>query len=84
RPLWATRSVAADHRLAAATASADVGLHNDVAKLNARRLALPSSLADRLLAGIVPTTTPTLGQASASAGTATAAARNGATYAGNG
>nr|WP_218170657.1 flagellar assembly peptidoglycan hydrolase FlgJ [Pseudomonas gingeri] len=32
----------------------DGTLRNDVAKLNSRRLALPSKLADRLLAGLVP------------------------------
>ncbi|MBK5005176.1 flagellar assembly peptidoglycan hydrolase FlgJ [Pseudomonas sp. S32] len=34
-----------------------VGTRNDVAALNARRLALPSKLTDRLLAGIVPSAT---------------------------
>ncbi|MGY2199206.1 flagellar assembly peptidoglycan hydrolase FlgJ [Pseudomonas gingeri] len=34
--------------------TADGTMRNDVAKLNARRLALPSKLADRLLAGLVP------------------------------
>jgi len=48
RPLWATRSVAA------AATSADGTPHNDVAALNSRRLALPSKLSDRIMAGIVP------------------------------
>ncbi|MDY7560770.1 flagellar assembly peptidoglycan hydrolase FlgJ [Pseudomonas sp. 10B1] len=87
RPLWATRSVAADHRLAAASASSSASPHNDVAKLNARRLALPSSLADRLLAGIVPTTSAALSQAgagSAISGSTTAVVRSGAAYFSNG
>ncbi|RRV07439.1 flagellar assembly peptidoglycan hydrolase FlgJ [Pseudomonas sp. v388] len=50
RPLWATRSAAADQ--AAGTAAVDG--RNDMAALNARRLSLPSKLTDRLLAGIVP------------------------------
>ena len=60
RPLWASRSGrvpahAADHT-------------NDVAMLNQRRLALPPKLADRLLAGLVPSVTNT----TAIAGTTTA------------
>ncbi|SQF99673.1 peptidoglycan hydrolase FlgJ [Paucimonas lemoignei] len=51
RPLWATRSAAGD---AAAAANAGEEGRNDMAQLNARRLALPSKLTDRLLAGIVP------------------------------
>ncbi len=46
RPLWASRSV----RAPASTADHS----NDVAMLNQRRLALPPKLADRLLAGLVP------------------------------
>ncbi|WP_341958988.1 flagellar assembly peptidoglycan hydrolase FlgJ [Pseudomonas sp. RC10] len=53
RPLWATRSVAK------ADTSADGTPHNDVAALNSRRLALPSKLSDRILAGIVPNTAGT-------------------------
>jgi flagellar protein FlgJ len=49
RPLWATRSVAAP-------TATDGTPHNDVAALNARRLALPSKLSDRIMAGIVPNT----------------------------
>jgi len=48
RPLWATRSVASTATDITGTA------HNDVAALNSRRLALPSKLADRVMAGIVP------------------------------
>jgi flagellar protein FlgJ len=49
RPLWASRSVKAptgegEHR-------------NDMALINQRRLALPPKLADRLLAGLVPSAT---------------------------
>lgn len=49
RPLWAIR-VAEPQGGAAASHS------NDIALMNQRRIALPSKLADRLLAGIVPTT----------------------------
>ena len=45
RPLWASR---------VATSAVESGHKNDVAMLNQRRLALPSKLTDRLLAGIVP------------------------------
>jgi flagellar protein FlgJ len=48
RPLWASRSAASDKMAASAEG------RNDVAALNSRRLALPSKLTDRLLAGIVP------------------------------
>ena len=48
RPLWASRSVKTP-------ASAGEGAHrNDMALINQRRLALPPKLADRLLAGLVP------------------------------
>lgn len=85
RPLWATRSVAADHRLAAVAGSR--GVHNDVAMLNQRRLSLPSKLADRLLAGIVPGASTALGQSASESGAnnhVTAGAHSGATFAGNG
>ncbi|MFS2159085.1 flagellar assembly peptidoglycan hydrolase FlgJ [Pseudomonas sp. Pseusp122] len=59
RPLWATRSSAADQAAAASGVP-----RNDVAALNARRLSLPSSLTDRLLAGIVPSTGEIVDQAS--------------------
>ncbi|WP_024697245.1 flagellar assembly peptidoglycan hydrolase FlgJ [Pseudomonas avellanae] len=55
RPLWATRSAAADQAAAAVSASGDG--RNDMAALNARRLSLPTKLTDRLLAGIVPSAT---------------------------
>lgn len=46
RPLWASRSV---------HAPTGEGAHrNDMAMINQRRLALPPKLADRLLAGLVP------------------------------
>ena len=63
RPLWASRSVSA-------ASSAGEGTHrNDMALINQRRLALPPKLADRLLAGLVPS-------ASIPAATATTAQNN--------
>ena len=63
RPLWASRSVKS-------SASAGEGTHrNDMALINQRRLALPPKLADRLLAGLVPS-------ASATAATAATAQNN--------
>ena len=51
RPLWASRSVRSP-------ANAGEGAHrNDMALINQRRLALPPKLADRLLAGLVPSAT---------------------------
>jgi peptidoglycan hydrolase FlgJ len=48
RPLWASRSLHAPQ-------PAGEGAHrNDMALINQRRLALPPKLADRLLAGLVP------------------------------
>ncbi|WP_439800561.1 flagellar assembly peptidoglycan hydrolase FlgJ [Pseudomonas beijingensis] len=48
RPLWASRAVSAPQ---------GEGVHrNDMELLNQRRLALPPKLADRLLAGLVPST----------------------------
>jgi flagellar protein FlgJ len=48
RPLWASRSVKTP-------TNAGEGAHrNDMALINQRRLALPPKLADRLLAGLVP------------------------------
>lgn len=54
RPLWASRSIHAPQ-------AAGEGAHrNDMALINQRRLALPPKLADRLLAGLVPSaSTPT-------------------------
>ncbi|WP_322614377.1 flagellar assembly peptidoglycan hydrolase FlgJ [Pseudomonas sp. BIC9C] len=51
RPLWASRSVHTSQE-------AGEGAHrNDMALINQRRLALPPKLADRLLAGLVPSAT---------------------------
>ncbi|NUT75373.1 flagellar assembly peptidoglycan hydrolase FlgJ [Pseudomonas sp. C1C7] len=51
RPLWASRSV---------RAPSGEGTHrNDMELINQRRLALPPKLADRLLAGLVPSATTT-------------------------
>ena len=53
RPLWASRSISAPQ-------AAGEGAHrNDMALINQRRLALPPKLADRLLAGLVPSATTT-------------------------
>lgn len=53
RPLWASRSINAPQ-------TAGEGAHrNDMALINQRRLALPPKLADRLLAGLVPSATTT-------------------------
>jgi flagellar protein FlgJ len=49
RPLWASRSVGAP--------SGEGAHRNDMALINQRRLALPPKLADRLLAGLVPSAT---------------------------
>lgn len=54
RPLWATRSASGDKAAVVAEG------RNDMAALNSRRLALPSKLTDRLLAGIVPSGTTEL------------------------
>ncbi|WPN48750.1 MULTISPECIES: flagellar assembly peptidoglycan hydrolase FlgJ [unclassified Pseudomonas] len=51
RPLWASRSLHTPQE-------AGEGAHrNDMALINQRRLALPPKLADRLLAGLVPSAT---------------------------
>jgi flagellar protein FlgJ len=52
KPLGATRDASADAK--AASAASTAGTHNDMAMMNMRRLSLPSKLADRLVAGIVP------------------------------
>ena len=52
RPLWASRSVHAPQE------AGEGGHRNDMALINQRRLALPPKLADRLLAGLVPSATP--------------------------
>ncbi|MCP1500391.1 flagellar protein FlgJ [Pseudomonas migulae] len=51
RPLWASRSIHAPQ------AAGDGTHRNDMALINQRRLALPPKLADRLLAGLVPSAT---------------------------
>ncbi|MDI3274768.1 flagellar assembly peptidoglycan hydrolase FlgJ [Pseudomonas sp. AL03] len=59
RPLWASRSVKSP-------ANAGEGAHhNDMALINQRRLALPPKLADRLLAGLVPSASTTAATAMA-------------------
>lgn len=50
RPLWASRSVHAPNT--------ELTHRNDMEMINQRRLALPPKLADRLLAGLVPSATP--------------------------
>ena len=47
RPLWAARVASPVH-------NSDGSLRNDMAKINQRRLSLPSKLTDRLVAGLVP------------------------------
>ncbi|VVP24135.1 flagellar assembly peptidoglycan hydrolase FlgJ [Pseudomonas fluorescens] len=49
RPLWASRSVKAP--------TGEASHRNDMELINQRRLALPPKLADRLLAGLVPSAT---------------------------
>lgn len=73
RPLWATRSAAADQ----AAGAAAVEGRNDMAALNARRLSLPSKLTDRLLAGIVPSAATNVAQASAGKPAQAATGHNG-------
>jgi flagellar protein FlgJ len=51
RPLWASRSVHTSQE------AGEVAHRNDMALINQRRLALPPKLADRLLAGLVPSAT---------------------------
>jgi flagellar protein FlgJ len=75
RPLWASRSSAAD-QVAAAAAAAGEG-RNDVAMLNSRRLSLPTRLTDRLLAGIVPGTVGVLSPTARTATDATSGKGNG-------
>jgi flagellar protein FlgJ len=55
RPLWASRSLHAPNTQLAHA--------NDMEMINKRRLALPPKLADRLLAGLVPSATPTAANA---------------------
>ena len=65
RPLWASRSIHAPQ-------AAGEGAHrNDMALINQRRLALPPKLADRLLAGLVPSAaTPAVTATATTAATA--------------
>jgi flagellar protein FlgJ len=58
KPLGASRDASADAKAATGT-----GSHNDMALLNQRRLSLPSKLADRLVAGIVPSAAAEAGAA---------------------
>ena len=60
RPLWASRAV----KLPAGVGEG--GHANDMALINQRRLALPPKLADRLLAGLVPSATNTAATAATS------------------
>ena len=55
RPLWASRSLHAPNTQLAHA--------NDMEMINKRRLALPPKLADRLLAGLMPSATPTAANA---------------------
>lgn len=55
RPLWASRS--------GRVANTEAVHANDMEMINKRRLALPPKLADRLLAGLVPSATPTAANA---------------------
>ncbi|WP_434591077.1 flagellar assembly peptidoglycan hydrolase FlgJ [Pseudomonas sp. R4-83] len=57
RPLWASRSVNAPNT--------DISHRNDMQLINQRRLALPPKLADRLLAGLVPSAPATATAATA-------------------
>jgi flagellar protein FlgJ len=69
RPLWASRSVHAPNT--------ELSHRNDMEMINQRRLALPPKLADRLLAGLVPSATPSIASqlpSRATAATATTAA----------
>ncbi|MGP0016633.1 flagellar assembly peptidoglycan hydrolase FlgJ [Pseudomonas sp.] len=60
RPLWASRVASPIH-------NSDGSLHNDMAKINQRRLALPSKLTDRLVAGLVPSADGSLATVNAQA-----------------
>ncbi|MGP6420400.1 flagellar assembly peptidoglycan hydrolase FlgJ [Pseudomonas putida] len=55
RPLWASRS--------GRVANTEAVHANDMEMINKRRLALPPKLADRLLAGLVPSASPTAANA---------------------
>ena len=65
RPLWASRSIHAPQ------APGEGAHRNDMALINQRRLALPPKLADRLLAGLVPSAaTPAVTATATTAATA--------------
>mgnify|MGYP001561503404 CR=1 FL=1 len=73
RPLWASRSVHAPN-------NTDISHRNDMALINQRRLALPPKLADRLLAGLVPSA-PSAATASTAAAATNALPQRAATTA---
>ncbi|QXH74553.1 flagellar assembly peptidoglycan hydrolase FlgJ [Pseudomonas atacamensis] len=73
RPLWASRSVHAPN-------NTDISHRNDMALINQRRLALPPKLADRLLAGLVPSA-PSVATASTAAAATNALPQRAATTA---
>jgi len=59
RPLWASRAIQTPQ------VAGDGAHRNDMALINQRRLALPPKLADRLLAGLVPSATTATAAATA-------------------
>ncbi|RBL72040.1 peptidoglycan hydrolase FlgJ [Pseudomonas sp. MWU13-2625] len=75
RPLWASRSLHAPNTQLAHA--------NDMEMINKRRLALPPKLADRLLAGLVPSATPTAANALPQRTATTAATGAGPLYNGD-
>jgi flagellar protein FlgJ len=75
RPLWASRS--------GRVANTEASHSNDMAMINKRRLALPPKLADRLLAGLVPSATPTATNALPQRAVSTAATGAGPLYNGD-
>ena len=75
RPLWASRSLHAPNTQLAHA--------NDMEMINKRRLALPPKLADRLLAGLVPSATPTVANALPQRAATTAATGAGPLYNGD-
>ncbi|NHW98818.1 flagellar assembly peptidoglycan hydrolase FlgJ [Pseudomonas koreensis] len=75
RPLWASRS--------GRVANTEAVHANDMEMINKRRLALPPKLADRLLAGLVPSATPTAANALPQRAATTAATGAGPLYNGD-
>ena len=75
RPLWASRS--------GRVATTEASHSNDMAMINKRRLALPPKLADRLLAGLVPSATLTATNALPQRAATTAATGAGPLYNGD-